>query len=238
MKPKKNPKADLNKRTVLFLQLGLIIVLLLAYLIINWRNKNHSAEAIVQPTYETPEEETIPLTELRTTPPPKLPKAPEIIDIVPDDIDKPEDKIASTESTQEEPSKVEDIVEAEPEETIETIPVDFIQQVPVFPGCESLTTNEERKACMNDEISRFVNSHVDTDLASELGLSGRNRVIVLFKIDTQGNVVDIQSRAPHPGLEQEAKRVISALPKMKPGRQGNKPVNVSYALPIIFNVEN
>lgn len=238
MKPKKNPKADLNKRTVLFLQLGLILVLLLAYLIINWRNQNHSAEAIVQPTYETPEEETIPITKLKTTPPPKLPKQPEIIDIVPDDIDKPEDKIASTESTQEEPSKVEDIVEAEPDELIETIPVAFIESAPIYPGCENLKSNEERKACMSDKISRFINSHVDTDLASELGLSGRNRVIVLFKIDTQGNVVDIQSRAPHPRLEQEAKRVISALPKMEPGRQGNKPVNVSYALPIIFNVEN
>ena len=38
MEVKKTTKADLNKRTVLFLQIGLILVLLIAYFMVQWRS--------------------------------------------------------------------------------------------------------------------------------------------------------------------------------------------------------
>jgi protein TonB len=38
-------------------------------------------------------------------------------------------------------------------------------------------------------------------------------------------------------LQDEAIRVISLLPKMKPGKQQGKPVKVRYAVPIAFKVE-
>ena len=59
----------------------------------------------------------------------------------------------------------------------------------------------------------------------------------MFKIDKEGNIIDIKARAKHPNLEKEAIRVISLLPKLiKPGYQRGKPVIVPYSLPIIFNV--
>ena len=91
---------------------------------------------------------------------------------------------------------------------------------------------------MSKKISQFVNKKFNTDLAGDLGLSGRQRINVIFKIDRTGNVVGIRARAPHPGLEKEAKRVIGLLPKMKPGKQRGKPVNVPYSLPIIFQVQD
>ena len=45
------------------------------------------------------------------------------------------------------------------------------------------------------------------------------------------------ARAPHARLEKEAKRVVGLLPKMIPGKQRGRPVNVTYMLPISFNVE-
>jgi protein TonB len=59
----------------------------------------------------------------------------------------------------------------------------------------------------------------------------------MFKIDKKGEIVDIRARAPHKRLEKEAIRVVSILPKMKPGRQRGKAVGVKYSLPIVFNVE-
>ncbi|MGB8375326.1 MAG: energy transducer TonB, partial [Salegentibacter sp.] len=147
-----------------------------------------------------------------------------------------EDDIAPTESAEDAIVEVTDIVEASEDEPV-TVPYEFLGNVPVFPGCEHLGSNQERKACMSKKITQFVNSHFDTGLGNELGLEGVNRVNVMFKIDTNGNVVDVQARAPHPRLEEEAKQIIKQLPHMQPGKQRGKPVIVSYALPIIFQVQ-
>jgi len=64
------------------------------------------------------------------------------------------------------------------------------------------------------------------------------RISVIFKIDKNGNVIDIRARAPHPRLVKEAIRVLNMLPKMKPGIQRGKPVVVPYSLPINFQAPN
>ncbi|UJH90779.1 blaR1 peptidase M56 [Antarcticibacterium sp. 1MA-6-2] len=92
------------------------------------------------------------------------------------------------------------------------IPFAVIEEVPVFPGCEGLETNEERKNCMSQKIQEHVQKEFNTSLGKQLGLTGRNRVIAIFKINSQGQVIDVRSRAPHPALEEEAKRVINSLP--------------------------
>lgn len=91
---------------------------------------------------------------------------------------------------------------------------------------------------MSEKIQRFVQQKFNTDLAGDLGLSGRQRINVIFKIDRTGNIVGVRSRAPHPALEKEAARVISMLPKMKPGMQRGKAVTVPYSLPIVFQVQD
>src|SRR5690606_36281335 len=98
--------------------------------------------------------------------------------------------------------------------------------------------NNDKKKCMSDKIQQFVSKNFNTELASELGLSGVQKIIVLFKIDKNGNIVNVQSRAPHPGLEKESKRVIGKLPQMQPGKQRGKAVIVPYSLPITFRVQD
>jgi protein TonB len=114
------------------------------------------------------------------------------------------------------------------------VPFAVIENVPVFPGCEK-GNNDAKKKCMSEQIAKFVNKKFNTDLASDLGLSGRQRINVIFKIDKTGNIVGIRARAPHPGLEREATRVIGLLPKMKPGKQRGKAVTVPYSLPNCFS---
>lgn len=115
------------------------------------------------------------------------------------------------------------------------VPFPIVDQAPIFPGCEDLP-NKEQKVCMSTNISRHVNKNFNTKLAKDLKLTGRQRITVIFKIDTEGNIKDVRSRAPHPDLEAEAIRVIKTLPKMIPGEQRGKLVNVPYSLPIIFQV--
>ena len=115
------------------------------------------------------------------------------------------------------------------------IPFAIIDQPPVFPGCENLPANDQKK-CMSKNISMHVNNNFNTKLADSLKLTGRQRINVIFKISNTGDIVDVRSRAPHPGLEAEAIRVINTLPKFTPGEHQGKKVNVPYSLPIIFEI--
>lgn len=238
MKPKKNPKADLRRRWVLFLQIGLILVLFLTLQAFQW--KTYDEKSYVDPviSIDDVEEETPPVVIVpENTPPPPPKTVVDVIEEIPDDSDKEEDVVKPTEIDLDdilEPSEIEE--PDEPEEPVK-VPFDFIEDVPIFPGCENLNDNAERKSCMSSKISKFVNKEFDTGLGSELGLTGTNLVLVMFVVNTEGKVEQIQTRAPHPELEKEARRVIGELPVMRPGKQRGKPVPVSYTIPIRFKVQ-
>ncbi|ULC59412.1 energy transducer TonB [Flaviramulus sp. BrNp1-15] len=239
MEPKKNPKANVGRNSSLYFAIGLALMLFLTNYAINYKTYDKSDIDIGQLNLDEELEEEIPITEQIQTPPPPPPPpaAPEVIEIVEDEEEVEETVIESTEVDQE--TEIVEVEEVEVEEVEEDIDVPFsvIENVPVFPGCES-GNNAAKRDCMSKKISQFVNKKFNTDLASDLGLSGRQRINVIFKIDKTGNITGIRARAPHPGLEKEAARVIGLLPKMKPGKQRGKPVNVPYSLPIIFQVQD
>lgn len=239
MELKKNPKADVKRNGSIYFAVGLLLMLIITYSTINYKSYDKSDIDIGLVINEMDEEEEVPITEQIKTPPPPPPPpaAPEVIEIVEDEAEIEETVIESTETDEEEEIvEVEDIEVEEIEEDIE-VPFAFIENVPVFPGCEKEKGNNAKKKCMSTKIAKFVNKKFNVDLAGDLGLSGRQTIRVLFKIDKNGNVTNVQSRAPHPRLAKEAERVIKLLPKMKPGKQRGKAVTVSYTLPIIFQVE-
>lgn len=240
MKPKKNPKADLNRKWVLFLQIGLIIVLFLTLQAIEWETPGGKKEAASGVNTNFIIEETPPITVMpEKTPPPKPPKViTDKIDPIDDDEPVKEDNIARTDIDFGDIKEVEEI--DEPEAPEEDITYDFVavEDVPLFPGCESLVNNDERKSCMSGKINNFVVKEFDTGLGEELGLTGTNTVYIQFTVNKQGEVSDIKTRAPHPALEKEARRVIGKLPKMTPGKQRGEPVPVRYNIPIRFRVQD
>lgn len=239
MEPKKNLKADVSRNGSVYFAVGLLLMLFVTYQSINYKSYDKSAIDIGQLDIEEELEEEIPITEQIQTPPPPPPPpaAPEVIEIVEDEEEIEETVIESTETDQEE--EIVEIEEVEVEEVEEDIEVPFavIENVPVYPGCEK-GNNDTKKKCMSDKITKFVQKKFNTDLAGDLGLTGRQRINVIFKIDKNGNVVGVRSRAPHPRLEKEAARVINQLPKMKPGKQRGKAVIVPYSLPIVFQVQD
>ena len=236
MEPKKNPKSDLNRRSMIFFQLGMVLMLF-----ITWRaieNKTYDKAEITQDMLNLGDEldEDIPITD-QNIPPPPPPPAPEVIEVIEDEEDIEETIIESAEVNQEEEiMEIEDIEEVE--EEIGDVPFAVIENVPIYPGCEKKKNNAEKKKCMSEKVQKFVQKKFNTDLAGDLGLEGRQRISVQFKIDKKGNVVNVRARAPHPKLEQEAVKVVKALPKMIPGKQRGTAVGVLYSLPILFQVEN
>lgn len=130
-------------------------------------------------------------------------------------------------------------VDASDENLLEAtiVPEGVFEKVPIYPGCESVYGNTARKNCMSTAIAKFVNLNFNSRIALENGLSGRQRIAVIFKIGKDGKVFAIRARAPHPALEKEAIRLIKSLPKFQPGYQKGKPVVVPYSLPILFQVQ-
>jgi len=239
MEPKKNPKSDLNRRSMIFFQLGMILILFITWSAIE--NKTYDKSQITQDMLNLGDEldEDIPITDqnIPPPPPPPPPPAPEVIEVIEDEADIEETIIESAEVNQEEEiMEIEDIEEVE--EEIGDVPFAVIENVPIYPGCEKKKNNAEKKKCMSEKVQKFVQKKFNTDLAGDLGLEGRQRISVQFKIDKNGNVVNVRARAPHPKLEQEAVKVVKALPKMIPGKQRGKAVGVLYSLPILFQVEN
>ena len=242
MEPKKNPKSDVSRNSSIYFAVGLALMLAVTYLSLNYKTYDKSDIALDSLNIDDELEEEIPITEQIITPPPPPPPppaAPEIIEVVEDEEEVEETVIESTETEMDtEIVEVEEVEVEEVEEDIE-VPFSVIENVAVFPGGEKKKGNAAKKACMNEKVNKFINKKFNTELASDLGLpAGRKRIFVQFKVDKNGNITSIGARGPHPGLEKEAKRVISKLPKMKPGRQRGKAVVMPFSIPIVFQVQD
>lgn len=236
-KEKKHPKANLENYSKIFAQLGLVLALLVVYVLI----QNKSFEKEVTAMMHTPDvlfDDTPEIIEIQIEEKP-ISKKKVVLDVVKEVDNNTEEEesvvdVIDVDAPVEEPVfKDVDIID---ETIIEDVPFTFLEEVPVFPGCKG--TNEEIKACFTKKISLFVNRKFDAGIAEEMGLSsGVQKIFAIFKVDNVGNIVDIQARSPHKQLKNEAIRVIKLLPKMEPGKQHGKAVNVKYSLPISFRIQ-
>ena len=154
MQPKKNPKADLNKDRNLYFVIGLTLVLGVTWGAIEYKTYEKVFDLAALDMLED-DDEDIPITEQLKTPPPPPPPppAPEVIEVVEDEEEVEETVIESTETDQDEII----IEEIEVEEEFEDIDVPFavIEDVPIFPGCESVAKSQ-RRACFQDKINQHI----------------------------------------------------------------------------------
>jgi len=114
-----------------------------------------------------------------------------------------------------------------------SIPFAVIEDVPVFPGCES---EKNKRDCFNQMMQKHISRNFSyPEIAQEMGIQGR--VYVTFTIQKDGSIGNIRLRGPDKNLEAEALRIIEKLPKMVPGKQRGKPVSVPYSIPITFRLQ-
>ena len=124
----------------------------------------------------------------------------------------------------EEPQiKVKEEREIEVEDEDETI-YQVVENQPEFPGGTAA-------------LMQFLSKNVKyPENSQENGVQGR--VIVQFVVNKDGTIVDpVVSRSVDPYLDKEAIRVVSSMPKWKPGMQRGKPVRVRYTLPVAFKLQ-
>jgi len=225
MELKKNPKVDLGKYSGLFLEIGFVFSLGMMLLAFNMTQSEKSTGDLGQLENVVAEEEIIPITrqeEVKPPPPPEPPKATEVLNIVEDDVEI-EDEL-SIEDTEGGQSTAVQIVAIEEEAEEAEAQVFFIvENMPEFPGGDL-------------ELRKHIAQNVQyPEIAKENGIQGR--VFIQFVVNQKGEIEQVKVvRGVDPALDKEAIRVISSLPKWKPGSQRGKPVRVSFTVPINFQL--
>lgn len=236
MKLKKNPKADLRKNSSLYFIIGLCLMLAITWRAIEWKSYEKNGFAYQALDIDADDDEEIPITEQIKTPPPPPPpvQPPTLIEVVEDEEEVEETIIESTETDEDEIIEVENVAIEIEEDDID-VPFAVIEDVPVFPGCEKVK-KEQLRACFQEQINKHIKRHFRyPEVAQEMGIQGR--VYVNFIIAKDGQITNIRMRGPDNNLEAEAKRIISLLPQMIPGKQRGRPVRVPFSIPITFRLQ-
>jgi protein TonB len=87
-------------------------------------------------------------------------------------------------------------------------------------------------------VQKHFGRNFDEKLPNSLGLSaGKKRVFIGFNVAVNGDIVDVQARAPHVKIKEEVIRVMRSLPKMTPGKQNGQEVIVNYNIPFSLLVD-
>ena len=121
--------------------------------------------------------------------------------------------------------------------TIQTQQEPMVMLSPIFKGCEKEKSFNDIKKCNSVKVGYQINKEFDKNLRSKTDLKGDIRIFCVFKVDTDGKIVDVKVQAPNPFLANEVESIIKSLPPViKPGIQNGKPVKVPFSLPVVFRV--
>ncbi|MBQ3738358.1 MAG: TonB family protein [Bacteroidales bacterium] len=226
MEEKKSPKANLENKKLLFTQIGLIISLLLAWMVFEFKSYDkREIDTSLLSREIAVDEEMVEITK-QDEPKPQpmeMPKQTTQLEIVQDDVEV-EDININAEIEQNE--VVEEYVapEIEEEEVVEQEIFQIVEEMPAFPGGEQ-------------KLMEYVGKNIKyPQIARESGIQGR--VFVGFVVEPDGSVSNVKLlRGIGGGCDEEAMRVIKSMPKWKPGKQRGKAVRVSYQIPVMFRLQ-
>jgi protein TonB len=226
MEEKKSPKANLENKKLMFIQIGLIISLLIAWLAFEHKSYDkRELDASLLSREVVLDEEMVEITkqEEQKPQPVEVPKQTTQLEIVDDNVET-EDININAEVEQNEVIEEYVAPEVVEEEVVEQEIFQIVEEMPSFPGGEA-------------ELMKYVGSHIKyPQIARETGIQGR--VFVSFVVEPDGSISNVKLlRGIGGGCDEEAMRVIKSLPKWKPGKQRGKAVRVSYQIPVFFKLQ-
>ena len=225
MELKKADKVNLEKRSSIFFEIGLVIAISLILIAFEWTSSGFKTNEYQSNQSDQAEQEIIPITrqEKPKPKPPEPPKVTEILNIVNNDVNlKDELQLEDLEANIN--TEVQEInYEVDDEEDNSGEQIFFIvEDMPSFQG----------KGV--DAFRQWVAQRLKyPEIAAENGISGK--VFIQFVVEPNGVVDNVKViRGVDPALDAEAVRVVKSSPKWKPGKQRGKAVRVAYTIPIVF----
>ena len=101
---------------------------------------------------------------------------------------------------------------------------DVVENMPQFPGGPSA-------------MMKFLSDNIKYPVAAEEKRQ-QGRVIVTFIVECDGSVSNPKvATSAEEHLDNEALRLVRAMPKWTPGTQGGHPVRVKYTVPVTFRLK-
>lgn len=224
MEAKKTPRADMQNRRALFLEIGLVIALGLVVGAFWWGQSEKNVQVMTD-TVAAAEEEVIVNTEQpeqqQTVKPQPVQAISDFIDVV-----RNETKIETDYSFSD---FNEDVVVEVP-----TVVEEVVEEVPTF-------NPDEQPVPYGGDINAFRSWLMTKALqypriAIENNITGT--VTIKFVVERDGSLSGFETIAsPDKVLTDEAVRALKTSPKWKPGKQRNRPVRVFYVLPVVFKLD-
>lgn len=238
MEETKSMTEELRNQRGTSLLLGYVLVLAVMFCAFEYTTREIKYDDL-EPIYESAfEEDMIPITtqkEQMAPPPAAAPKVAEILNIVDDETELAEEEVQTSEEVNQAISTVTGVgaptaVVAAPsigpvrEESDDDRIFEVVEENAMFPGGEA--------ACY-EWLSKNIKY---PSIAQEQGIQGR--VFVRFVVNRDGSIVDVEVlRSPDPSLSKEAERVVKAMPRWKPAKQGNRTVRSRFNLPVMFKLQ-
>lgn len=111
-----------------------------------------------------------------------------------------------------------------------------LEAVPIYPGCE---TKKNKKKCFRNNLYSDLQFLFEyPKLALKRGEEGR--VNILFVVNSDGDIEtsSIRTRGNYESLRDDAKKLISSLPKMTPGMIDGKKVDVPFSISITYRLDS
>lgn len=111
-----------------------------------------------------------------------------------------------------------------PEDFDENMVFDVVEQMPSFPGGSEALFNY---------LSENITYPKDCEDVCVQG-----RVIITFIVEKDGSITNAEVvKSVHPSFDEEALRVVKAMPRWIPGKQNGKNIRVKYSIPVSFCLE-
>ncbi|MCB0430578.1 MAG: energy transducer TonB [Flavobacteriales bacterium] len=238
MSVEKSPEADLERKRSSFLLISYVVVLAITLVAFRWKMYDRKLMDLGAVTVEMEEEDMIPVTrqdQPPPPPPPPPPAPPEELEIVKDDEEVNNDQDLFNSEADEEM-----IIEAPPpaeEEAAEPQVFVIVEDMPRFPGCENEKgSNQQKDMCAFQKMQLFLQKNMKyPPKAVDANITGT--VHVGFVVLEDGSITSVKVlRGIGGGCDEEAIRVVNAMPKWKPGKQRGKAVRCSFTLPVRFQL--
>ncbi len=226
MEEKKSPKANLENKRLMFAQIGLIISLAIAWAAFEIKSydKRDLSDIMIREIALDEEMTEITTQDQKPQPPVEVPQQTTQIEIVNDDVEVEDNLDINADVTQEE--VIEEYVKPEviEEEVVEQEIFTIVETMPSFPGGQ-------------EKLMQYLATNIKyPQIARESNVQGR--VYLSFVVEPDGSVSNVKVlRGIGAGCDEEAMRVVKAMPKWSPGKQRGKSVRVSYNLPVNFKLQ-
>lgn len=223
MEAKKSPKANIETQKSIFFKAGILLSLALVLFAFEWKTYSGSENLIGETSGSyVPTEVVIPTT------PPKPPDKPiaerpintAVIHIVTQGgVDISNSFIIDDTATYITPVNPPDEIE-----DIDITPLVMAEEMPIYPGGE-------------EALFKYIRDNIKYPRES-IEINSQGTVYTTFVVERDGKLTDISIlRGIDTFLDKEALRVVSQMPKWKPGYQRGKAVRVQFILPIKFELK-